>query len=149
MSKPNKRRDLKLRDAVAYAASCLKEAGDPRHNLGPSGQYADAFERYSQAMRTLVVHHCELPYFGVEEWDWDAYQGTFHFKWTFGAQTRELNAENEYELRHVGMHAYARLDDSKPLDEELARLRAEAEHFHAMRNAVMMWAAQQAKARAS
>lgn len=136
-------KEQRLRDGVAYAASCLKEAGDPLHNLGPSGQYEDVFKRYSAAMLRLVEFDCPI---AIEEWSWDGYAGTFHFKWVFGAQVREPGAgKKDFETQFVGMYSYARLDPSKPLDEELTRLRDEAEHFHAMRNGVMMWSTKVAK----
>lgn len=136
----------RLRDDVAYAASCLKEAGDPLHNLGPSGQYEDVFKRYSEAVRALVMYDCPI---SIEDWSWDGYAGTFHFKWVFGAQVRELGSDKEYDTRFVGMHAYSRFDPSKPLDEELTRLRTEAEHFDEMRGAVMRWSRDQAKSKTS
>lgn len=144
MTKPKKRvsREQRLRDDVAYAASCLKEAGEPLHNLGPSGQYEDVFKRYSEAMRKLVAFDCPI---GVEEWSWDGYAGTFHFRWVFGAQVRELGTDKDYDTRFVKMSTYTRLDPSKPLDEELTRLRAEAEHFDQMRGAVMRWSTKVAK----
>ena len=127
----------RLYDDVHHAASCLKEAGEPLHNLGPSGQYEDVFKRYSAAMLRLVEFDVPV---AIEDWSWDGYAGTFHFKWVFGAQVRELGADaKEYETRYVGMHAYSRLDPSKSLEQEIARLRAEAEHFDQMRGAVMRW----------
>lgn len=138
MTKTKRRvsREQRLRDDVAYAASCLKEAGDPLHHLGPSGQYEDAFQRYSKAMHALLAFDCPL---GIEEWTWDGYAGTFHFKWVFGAQARELGSAKAYETRYINMTSHGRLDDSKLIDEELVRLRAEAVYLDEMRRALTRW----------
>ena len=49
--KQRQTQEQKLLDAVAHAASCLKEAGEPLHGLGPSLHYADAFDRYGRALK--------------------------------------------------------------------------------------------------
>ena len=81
MAKTKKSRvtqEQKLLDAASYALSCLKEAGDPLHGLGPSEQYAAAFNRYGDALKALVAFDCPLH---VTDWDWDGYEGTFRFRW--------------------------------------------------------------------
>jgi len=119
-------KEQKLRDAAAYAASCLKEAGDPRHGLGPSTQYADAFDRYGHALRDLVSHACALH---VADWHWNGYEGKFDFHWEFGAKLAQPNAAYDYDTHFVAARCAAELDPEKPFDEELARLAAEAKHY--------------------
>jgi hypothetical protein len=136
-TKRRQSREQKLLDAVAHAASCLKEAGDPLHGLGPSQHYADVFDRYSRALSALVAHECPLH---VADWDWDGYEGNFHFWWEFGAQLAQPGTKYEHDRRFVAMRCAARLDPQRPLLEELARLRAEAAHYDEMRGAMMRWA---------
>jgi hypothetical protein len=135
-TKKRQTREQKLFDAVSHAASCLKEAGEPLHGLGPSAQYADAFDRYARALKDLVVHECPLH---VADWSWDGYEGNFHFFWEFGAQLAQPGTKHDYDTRFVQMRCPARLDPEKPLHEELARLRAEAEHYDELRGAMMRW----------
>ena len=140
MAKTKKQRqsqEQKLRDAVSYAASCLKEAGGPLHGLGPSLHYADAFERYGRALKELLAHACRLH---VADWSWDGYDGNFAFFWEFGAQLAQPGTSYDHDTRFVAMRCPARFDPEKPLVEELARLRAEAEHYDEMRGAMMRWA---------
>lgn len=130
-------KEQKLRDAVSYAASCLKEAGDPLHGLGPSEQYADAFNRYSAALKNLLQFDCPLH---VVDWSWDGYEGNFHFYWEFGAQLAKPGVAYEHDTRYLAMRTAARLDPAQSLDEELTRLRAEAEHLDELRGAALRWA---------
>jgi hypothetical protein len=126
----------KLRAAVTYAASCLKEAGAPLHGLGPSLHYADAFARYSSALKDLVAHACPLH---VADWSWDGYEGNFHFYWEFGAQLAQPASTYEHDTRFVAARCASCFDLDKPLDDELARLHAEAEHYDELRGAMMRW----------
>lgn len=136
-TKKRQSQEQKLRDTVAYLASCLKEAGDPLHGLGPSRQYADAFERYSSALKDLVSHHCPLH---VADWSWDGYEGNFHFYWEFGVKLAQPGATYEHDTRFMESRCVAQLDPDKPLDEELERLRAEAEHYDELRGVMLRWA---------
>lgn len=136
-TKTNKRQEQKLHDAVSHAASCLKEAGEPLYGLGPSLHYADAFERYSKAMKDLVAYVCPL---NVADWSWDGYEGSFHFWWDFGAPLAQPGTEHDYDTRFVQMRCATRLDPQKPLSEELARLRAEAAHYDELRSMALRWA---------
>jgi len=140
MSKTKKRQaqEQKLLDAVTYAASCLKEAGDPLHSLGPSLHYADAFDRYGRALKDLVAHECPLH---VADWSWDGYEGNFDFRWEFSTQLAQPGTKYAHQTRFLAMSCAARLDLGKPLLEELARLRAEAEHYDELRKATQRWAA--------
>jgi hypothetical protein len=140
MTKTAKKRqtqEQKLSDAVSYAASCLKEAGDPLHGLGPSQQYADAFDRYSRALKDLVAHACPLH---VADWSWDGYEGNFHFYWEFSSQLAQPGMKYEHDTRGVASRCLAQLDPQKPLLEELARLRAEAAHYDELRGVMLRWA---------
>jgi hypothetical protein len=140
MSKTKKQRqaqEQKLLDAVAYAASCLKEAGEPLHGLGPSARYAAAFDRYSSALKNLLSFECPLH---VADWSWDGYEGNFGFTWDFGAQLAQPGSKYEHDTRFLTMHCAARFDPTKPLSEELARLRVEAVHYDELRKATMRWA---------
>jgi hypothetical protein len=128
----------KLFDAVTHAASCLKEAGDPLHGLGPSQQYADAFNRYSEALKALLVSVCPLH---VSDWDWDGYEANFHFWWDFGTALAQPCTQYDYDTRFVQMKCASRLYPDRPLDEELSRLAAEAQHYAELRNAMGRWAA--------
>jgi len=130
-------KEQKLLDAVTHAASCLKEAGEPLHGLGPSARYASAFDLYGHALRDLLAHECPLH---VADWSWDGYEGNFHFYWEFGTQLAQPGAAYEHDTRFTAMRSAARLDPAKPLLEELARLRAEASHYEELRNAVVRWA---------
>lgn len=130
-------REQKLLDAVAYEASCLKEAGEPLCGLGPSRRYADAFDRYSEALRNLVAHTC-APH--VADWSWDGYAGNFHFQWEFGMAVVQPGVKYDHDTRFIEMRCAAQLDPRAPLGQELARLRAEASHYLAMRGAVARWA---------
>jgi len=136
-TKKRQSKEQKLRDAVAYAASCLKEAGAPLHGLGPSLHYADAFERYSRALKDLLQFDCPLH---VADWSWDGYEGNFHFYWEFTAQLAQPGAKYDHDTRGLAMRTMARLDPEKPLDEELTRLRAEADHYDELRRATLRWA---------
>lgn len=139
-TKTNKKRqtqEQKLRDAVAYAASCLKEAGDPLHNLGPSQQYADAFGRYSEALHKLAAHVCGLH---MGEWHWDGYKGNFCFRWELSAQLAQPTATYEHDTRFLEMSCPAELDASQPLGDELTRLRAEAAHYSELCGVALRWA---------
>ena len=127
----------KLFDATMHAASCLKEAGDPLHGLGPSQQYADAFNRYSQALKVLVAGTCALH---VGDWGWDGYEGSFHFYWEFGAQLAQPDAAYEHDTRYLETRCRAKLDPNQPLDTELARLAAEAAHYDELRGEMLRWA---------
>jgi hypothetical protein len=140
MAKTKKQRqaqEQKLLDAVAHAASCLKEAGDPLHGLGPSLHYADAFGRYAGALKDLVAHTCALH---VADWSWDGYEGNFHFHWEFGTQLAQPGAQYDHDTRFVEMRCLSRFNPEKSLLEELERLRAEATHYGEMRGAMMRWA---------
>ena len=132
-----KAKKQKLLDAAMYAASCMKEAGDPLHGLGPSQQYANAFNRYSEALKALVAGTCALH---VGDWSWDGYEGTFRFHWEFGAQLAQPDAAYEHDTRYVESRCPATLDPSQPLDAELARLAAEAEHYDELRGEMLRWA---------
>ncbi len=137
MKTPRRSKEQKLRDAVADAASNLKEAGEPLLGLGPNERYADAFNRYSSALKELLAHVCPLH---VDEWSWDGYEGNFHFWWEFGAQLAQPGATYAHDTRFVATRCAARLDPQRSLDEELARLRTEAEHYAELRGAMMRWA---------
>jgi hypothetical protein len=136
-TKKRQTREQKLLDAVTYAVSCLKEAGEPLCGLGPSRHYADVFDRYSSALKALVSHECPLH---VDDWGWDGYEGNFHFWWEFGAGVEQPGMKYDHDRRFVAMRCAAQFDPQKPLDEELARVRAEAAHYDAMRGAMMRWA---------
>ncbi len=145
MSKSKQQRqskEQKLLDAVAHAASCLKEAGEPLRGLGPSLHYADAFDRYGRALKDLLSHECPLH---VADWSWDGYEGNFHFYWEFSAQLVRPGAQYVYDTRFVAMRSASRLDPGKPLLEELARLRAEAQHYDDLRGVMMRWASEARK----
>jgi hypothetical protein len=135
--KKRQSREQKLFDAVSYAVSCLKEAGDPLHGLGPNQQYVDAFDRYGRALKDLVAHTCVLH---VADWSWDGYEGDFGFHWEFGTQLAQPGTKYDHDTRFVAMRCAARFDPGKPLLEELARLRAEAEHYDELRRATVRWA---------
>jgi hypothetical protein len=137
MKAKRRTQEQKLYDAMHHAASCLKEAGDPLHGLGPSLQYADAFNRYSEALKNLVAHTCSLH---VADWSWDGYEGNFHFWWEFGTPLAQPGTKYDYDTRFVQSRCATRLDPNKSLDEELARLRAEAKHYDELRGAMMRWA---------
>jgi len=137
--KQQQAQEQKLFDAVNYAASCLKEAGEPLYNLGPSAQYAAVFDRYAQALKALVVFECPLH---VADWSWNGYDGRFDFRWEFGAQLSQPGVPYEHNTRFLEMSCRAQLDLDKPLSEELARLRAEAEHYNELLLATMRWAAE-------
>lgn len=134
---------LKLHDAVSHAASCLKEAGEPLHGLGPSQQYADAFARYGHALKELLAYQCTLH---MADWRWNGYEGRFDFYWEFGAQLAQPEAHYEYDTRFMEARCPAMLDPQKPLDDELTRLRAEALHYNNLRRHMVLWAADQRKA---
>jgi hypothetical protein len=134
--KKRQSREQKLLDEVAYAASCLKEAGDPLHGLGPSRHYADMFDRYSRALSALVSYECPLH---VADWGWDGYEGNFHFQWEFGGRLSQPG-KHDLDTRFVGMHCAGSFDPRKPLSEELTRLRAEADHYDELRGAMLRWA---------
>lgn len=135
-TKKRRTQDQKLLDAAAHAASCLKEAGDPLRGLGPNQRYADAFDRYSRALKDLVAHACALH---VADWSWDGYEGHFGFFWEFGAQLVQPTSY-DHDTRFVESRCAARLDPEKPLLEELARLRDEAAHYDELRGAMLRWA---------
>jgi hypothetical protein len=140
MAKTTKQRQAqqqKLLDAVSYAASCLKEAGEALHGLGPSAQYAAAFDRYGEALKSLLAHECALH---LADWSWDGYEGNFRFAWEFGAQLAQPGAAYDHDTRFVEMRCPAALDPQKPLAEELDRLRAEASHYAELRGAMLRWA---------
>jgi hypothetical protein len=132
-----KAKKLKLFDAAMHAASCLKEAGEPLHGLGPSQQYADAFNRYSLALKALVAGTCALH---VGEWSWDGYEGNFRFRWEFGAQLAQPHAAYDHDTRFVETVCPAVLDPNQPLESELDRLAAEAEHYEGLRGEMLRWA---------
>ena len=136
-AKKRQTQEQKLLDAVSYAASCLKEAGEPLHGLGPSDQYADAFGRYARALKDLVAHACPLH---VADWGWDGYEGNFHFFWEFSAQLSQPGVKYEHDTRPVMSRCPGRFDPQQPLLEELARLRAEAEHYDELRGVMLRWA---------
>lgn len=141
MATPTKKKrqpqEQKLRDSVAKAASWLKEAGDPLHGLGPSLHYADAFNHYSLALKALLQQVCPL---NVADWSWDGYEGNFHFWWEFGVQLAQPGSSYDHDTRFVASRCAGRFDPQKPLDEELARLRTEAEHYDELRGAMSRWA---------
>lgn len=138
----SKKHQQKLRDAVSYAASCLKEAGEPLHGLGPSQPYANAFDRYGRALLALLSYECALH---MADWHWDGYAGTFHFYWEFGAQLAQPGVPYEHDTRFVEARCGAEFDPQKSLDEELTRLHAEAEHYGKLRGVMMRWASERAK----
>jgi hypothetical protein len=141
MAKTKKQRqaqEQKLLDVVTHAASCLKEAGDPLHGLGPSLHYADAFDRYGRALKELVKHTCMLH---VADWDWDGYEGLFTFRWDFSVALAQPGTKYDYQTRFVEMSCQAHLNADKLLSEELARLRAEAAYYDELRKATQRWAA--------
>jgi len=127
-------RGQKLLDAANHAASCLREAGEPLHGLGPSQHYADAFACYSRALYALVVHECPLH---AADWDWDGYEGKFHFWWEFGTPVEQPGSEYAHDTRFVALRCPAQLDPQEALSGELSRLRVEAEHYAEMRGVVM------------
>ena len=140
MSKVKQQRqskEQKLLDAVTHASSCLKEAGEPLHGLGPSFQYAAAFDVYGRALKDLLAHECPLL---AADWTWDGYEGNFRFYWEFGTQLAQPGTKYDHDQRFVEMRCMARFDPSKPLGEELVRLRAEAEHYGELRDAMSRWA---------
>jgi hypothetical protein len=130
-------KEQKLLDAVSYAASCLKEAGDPLHGLGPSLHYADAFDLYGRALKDLVALECPLH---VADWRWNGYDGTFDFYWELSAQLAQPAMRHDHDMKFLSMRCAGCLDPEKPLLEELARLRAEARHYDELRSATMRWA---------
>lgn len=72
MATKRRSQEQKLRDTVAHASSCLKEAGDALHGRGPSQHYADAFNNYGHALKDLVQHKAgSLAH--VADWAWDGY----------------------------------------------------------------------------
>lgn len=135
--KQQQAQEQKLLDAVSHTASCLKEAGEPLRGLGPCAQYASAFDRYGAALKDLVAGTCALH---VSDWDWDGYDGTFTFRWEFSTQLAQPGSKYEHQTRFLEMSCAAHFDPEKPLLEELARLRAEAEHYGELRNATARWA---------
>lgn len=135
--KKRQSQEQKLLDAVTYAASCLKEAGEPLRGLGPSRHYTDAFDRYASALKDLLQHKCPLH---VADWSWDGYAGDFHFYWEFGTRLVQPGQKYEHDTRFVESRLAARLDPQKPLLEELARLHAEAKHYDELRGVMMRWA---------
>ena len=140
MARTNKQKqehEQKLLDAVSYAASCLKKAGDPLHGLGPSTQYADAFDRYSQALKALVAGTCPLH---MADWNWNGYEGRFDFYWEFSSVLVQPGTVYEHDTLRMTSRCLSTLDPEKPLLEELLRLRGEAAHYDALRKAMMRWA---------
>ncbi len=138
MKTPRRTKEQKLRDALADAASKLRGTGHPLHNsLGPDQRYADAFDRYSRALQALLQHAVPLH---VADWSWDGYEGNFTFYWEFGAQLTQPGARYDHDTRFVFARCVARLDPEVMFDEELARLRAEAEHYDELRGVMMRWA---------
>lgn len=140
MKNLSKTAKLKLQDAFSYAMSCLKEAGEPLLNGGPSQTYADAHARMGRALYALLQAQTKTH---MAEWDWDGYEGHFRFTWDFTAKLAQKNRP-AYDTRWCGLSARGHFDPSKPFDEELARLCAEAEYFDELGKAVGAWA--QAKA---
>jgi hypothetical protein len=135
--KQRQSQEQKLLDAVSHTASCLKEAGEPLHGLGPSYQYAAAFDLYARALKELLAFKCSLH---MADWTWDGYEGNFHFHWEFGTQLAQPGTQYDHDQRFVELRCMARFDPNKPLGDELARLRAEAEHYGELRNALTRWA---------
>lgn len=135
--KQRQAQEQKLLDAVAHEASRLKEAGEPLHGLGPSLHYAEAFDRYGCALKSLVAYVCPLL---VADWSWNGYDGTFDFYWEFSAQLAQPGTKYDHDTRFLSMRCPARFDPTKPLLEELARLRAEAAHYDELRGATVRWA---------
>ena len=74
------------------------------------------------------------------DWSWNGYDGTFGFRWEFGVQLAQPGATYDHDTRFVEFTCPASFDPQKSLDEELVRLRAEAEHYAEMRGAMMRWA---------
>ena len=109
--KARRSKEQKLRDAVADAASNLKEAGEAKLGLGPNCRYADAFDRYGLALQALLQHAVSLH---VADWSWDGYEGNFHFYWEFGAQLAQPGATYEHDTRFVHARCAALLEPEKP-----------------------------------
>ncbi len=103
---------------------------------GVSQRYIDAFDKYSRALCALVKHTCGLH---IEEWDWDGYQERFTFRWVFSAPLQQPHRP-EFDTHFVQMSTHAEFFDARPLDEELARLSTEAEHYESLRGTAMRWA---------
>jgi hypothetical protein len=137
--------EQKLRDAASYAASCLKDAGEALHNLGPSQHYADAHAKCGRALKDLVQWKAGSMAH-VADWSWDGYEGLWTFRWEFGFQAAQPGATYAHDTRFVAMSCAAQLDGDKLLDEELTRLCHEARHYDEMRGAMMRWATTTAKA---
>lgn len=136
MKKPRRSQEQKLREAIMATLVALR-AIEPRRGIaGINLHYLDAFEKYSAALHALVEHACGLH---IVDWDWDGYEGRFRFRWDFSAQLQQLN-KAAYDTHFVAMSTHAQFDDAKPLDEELARLRAEAAHYDELRGTAMRWA---------
>jgi len=128
----------KLADAVTSAAATLRDMCDPLHGLGPSQQYADAFNRYSNALKALVASVCTLH---MSEWDWDGYEGNFRFVWDFGTPLAQPGTKYEHDTRFMHLKCASKFHPDRPLDEELSRLASEAQHYADLRTAMMRWAA--------
>jgi hypothetical protein len=132
--------EQKLLDAVTYASSRLKEAGEPLLGLGPNQRYLDAFNKYGDALYALVKHATSVH---PTDWSWDGYEGHFNFRWDFGFRAAQPGATYEHDARFVEMSCRAHFDPSKSLNDEVQRLQAEASHYDEMRGAMMRWAAEE------
>jgi hypothetical protein len=136
VKKPHRSKDQKLREAVMDMITALRDIEPKIGIAGVSQRYLDAFERYSEALNALVEHACGMH---IVDWDWDGYEARFAFRWDFSAQLQQPNRP-EFDTRFVAMSTHARFDDAKPLDDELARLRAEAAHYQELTAVAMRWA---------
>lgn len=135
MKKPRRSQEQKLREAIMNASVALRDTA-PLRGRGVNQSYLDVFSKYSDAIKALVQHVCGLH---IEEWSWDGYEACFTFKWGFAAQLQQPH-KAEYDTRYVHMATRAQFDDEAPLDAELARLQAEAEHYDELRATTMRWA---------
>jgi len=128
--------EQKLREAIMATLVAMRDIEPKVGIAGVSQHYLDAFDKYSNALEAFVEHMCGMH---IVDWDWDGYEACFRFRWDFSAQLQQPNRP-EFDTRFVHMATRGQFDDSKPLDEELARLQAEAAHYKELTAVAMRWA---------
>jgi len=133
VKKQRQSKEQKLRETVMAILVALREIEPKVGIAGINQRYLDTFEKYSEALHELVEHTCGMH---IVDWDWDGYEARFTFRWDFSAQVRKLNRP-AFDTHFVALSTRAQFDDAKPLDEELARLRVEVEHFDDLRTTMM------------
>jgi hypothetical protein len=136
----NKAKERRLREAVTANSDALMEA-TALLGRGVHAHYEARFKHYSSALAALVAYTCSMH---VADWDWDGYEGHFTFRWDFGTQLSKPS-KPAYDTRFFTLSTRAYLDDGVPLDEELARLQADAAYCEELRRAVTKWATNTAK----